>query len=211
MIGKLTGAVDTVATDHLIVDCNGVGYVVFCSARTLRRIEGTGARVSLRVETQVREDAITLFGFADHAERDWFKVLTTVQGVGARVALAILSVLEPDRLTQAIAAQDKGALAQADGVGPKLAARIVNELKDKVADLRIGPAALAMGGPAGGGAAAAAVEPAGGAAADAVSALVNLGYKRVDAFTAVATAARRIGDAATVQDLIRAGLKELSA
>lgn len=208
MIGKLSGTVDTVAGDHLIVDCNGVGYVVFCSARTLRRLEGTGARVSLRVETQVREDAITLYGFADQAERDWFKVLTTVQGVGSKVALAILSVLEPDRLTQAIAAQDKTALAQADGVGPKLAARIVNELKDKVADLRIGPAALALGGAA---APAPAVPEVGGAAADAVSALVNLGYRRAEAFTAVATVAQRLGGGATVQELIRAGLKELSA
>ncbi|WP_207476718.1 Holliday junction branch migration protein RuvA [Arenibaculum pallidiluteum] len=209
MIGKLTGTVDSIGTDHLIVDCGGVGYVVFCSVRTLRRLEGTGSRVSLRVETQVREDAITLYGFADQAERDWFKVLTTVQGVGSKVALAILSVLEPDRLAQSIAAQDRTALAQADGVGPKLAARIVNELKDKVADLRIGPAAA--GAAAGAALAMPVGADGGGATADAVSALVNLGYRRADAFTAVATAARQLGDGATVQALIRAGLKELSA
>jgi Holliday junction DNA helicase RuvA len=209
MIAKLSGLLDSAGTDHAIIDCGGVGYLVFCSARTLRRLGDAGTAVTLRIETHVREDHIHLYGFIDAAERDWFRVLTTVQGVGSKVALALLSVLEPDRLTQAIAAQDKTALAQADGVGPKLANRIVSELKDKVADLRLGPAAApATVIP---GAVAAVGPPAGSATGDAVSALVNLGYRRAEAFTAVATAAQRIGPDAKVEDLIRAGLKELSA
>ncbi|EWY35727.1 Holliday junction DNA helicase RuvA [Skermanella stibiiresistens SB22] len=203
MIAKLSGLLDTVGTDHCIIDCGGVGYLVYCSARTLRRVGDTGAAVSLRTEMQVREDAITLFGFIDLAERDWFRRLTTVQGVGARVALALLSVLEPDKLGQAIAAQDRTALAQADGVGPKLANRLISELKDKVADLR-------MGGPVTG--ADGVVVAAGpGATSDAVSALVNLGYRRAEAFTAVAAAAQKAGPDAKVEQLIMMGLKELSA
>lgn len=209
MIAKLTGVLDSVGTDHCVVDCGGVGYLVSCSARTLRRLDQTGSMVSLRIETHVREDHISLYGFVDQAERDWFRLLTTVQGVGSRVALAILSVLDPERLAQAIAAQDKTALAQADGVGPKLANRIVSELKDKVASLSLGPAAAPAGAasPAGD----AVPGPGSGAAADAVSALCNLGYRRAEAFTAVASAAGRLGPQATVQELIRAGLKELSA
>ncbi|HEV7371359.1 Holliday junction branch migration protein RuvA, partial [Arenibaculum sp.] len=193
MIAKLTGRLDGVGTDHCVVDCGGVGYLVFCSARTLRRLDGQGGPVSLRIETHVREDNISLYGFFDQAERDWFRLLTTVQGVGSRVALAVLSVIDPERLPQVIAAQDRTALVQADGVGPKLANRILSELKDKVSDLRIGPAA-----PASAGAGTAAVPVEAGATADAVSALVNLGYRRAEAFTAVATAAQRLGDAASV-------------
>ncbi|WP_158044971.1 Holliday junction branch migration protein RuvA [Skermanella pratensis] len=203
MIAKLSGLLDSVGTDHCIVDCGGVGYLVYCSARTLRRVGDTGTAVSLRTEMQVREDAITLFGFIDAAERDWFRRLTTVQGVGSRVALALLSVLEPDKLGQAIAAQDRTALAQADGVGPKLANRLISELKDKVADLQFGagPAATASGG-----------APAGaGVTGDAVSALVNLGYRRAEAFAAVAHAAQKAGPDAKVEQLIMMGLKELSA
>jgi Holliday junction DNA helicase RuvA len=206
MIAKLTGRLDGVGTDHCVIDCGGVGYLVFCSARTLRRLDGQGGVVSLRIETHVREDNISLYGFVDQAERDWFRLLTTVQGVGARVALAVLSVIDPERLPQVIAAQDRTTLVQADGVGPKLANRILSELKDKVGDLRIGPASAVTG-------AGAPAVPAGagtGATADAVSALVNLGYRRAEAFTAVATAAQRLGDAASVQELIRAGLRELS-
>lgn len=203
MIAKLTGRLDGVGTDHCVIDCGGVGYLVFCSARTLRRLDGPGGAVSLRIETHVREDNISLYGFVDQAERDWFRLLTTVQGVGSRVALAVLSVIDPERLPQVIAAQDRTALVQADGVGPKLANRILSELKDKAGDLRIGPAATAVAG------AGAPVEA--GATADAVSALVNLGYRRAEAFTAVATAAQRLGDAASVQELIRAGLRELSS
>jgi holliday junction DNA helicase RuvA len=205
MIAKLSGLLDSVGTDHCIVDCGGVGYLVFCSARTLRRIGDVGTAVSLRIEMQVREDAITLFGFIDLSERDWFRRLTTVQGVGSRVALALLSVLEPDKLGQAIAAQDRTALVQADGVGPKLANRLISELKDKVADLYMGGGPVAAG-PAG-------VVPTGtaGVTNDAVSALVNLGYRRAEAFTAVAAAVQKAGPDAKVEQLIMMGLKELSA
>jgi Holliday junction DNA helicase RuvA len=204
MIAKLSGLLDSVGTDHCIVDCGGVGYLVFCSARTLRRVGDVGTAVSLRIEMQVREDAITLFGFIDLSERDWFRRLTTVQGVGSRVALALLSVLEPDKLGQAIAAQDRTALVQADGVGPKLANRLISELKDKVADLYIGGGPVA--GPSG-------IVPTGtaGVTNDAVSALVNLGYRRAEAFTAVAAAVQKAGPDAKVEQLIMMGLKELSA
>ena len=205
MIAKLSGLLDSVGTDHCIVDCGGVGYLVFCSARTLRRVGDAGTAVSLRIEMQVREDAITLFGFVDLSERDWFRRLTTVQGVGSRVALALLSVLEPDKLGQAIAAQDRTALVQADGVGPKLANRLISELKDKVADLYMG------GGPVAAGPAGAAASGTAGVTNDAVSALVNLGYRRADAFTAVAAAVQKAGPDAKVEQLIMMGLKELSA
>ena len=205
MIAKLSGLLDSVGTDHCIVDCGGVGYLVFCSARTLRRVGDAGTAVSLRIEMQVREDAITLFGFIDLSERDWFRRLTTVQGVGSRVALALLSVLEPDKLGQAIAAQDRTALVQADGVGPKLANRLISELKDKVADLYMG------GGPVAAGPAGAVTSGAAGVTNDAVSALVNLGYRRAEAFTAVAAAVQKAGPDAKVEQLIMMGLKELSA
>ncbi|HYD98328.1 MAG TPA: Holliday junction branch migration protein RuvA [Alphaproteobacteria bacterium] len=204
MIGRLAGTIAEIDGDRVIVDCHGVGYLAHCSKRTLGRIGGTGVAAVLTVETVVREDAITLYGFADRGERDWFRLLTTVQGVGARVALAILSVLEPDRLTAAIVTQDKTALSRADGVGPKLAARIVNELKDKVSDLAITPSlpAAAIG--------VVAEAEGGSAVADAVSALVNLGYRRPEALTAVAAAARDLGDGVDVGTLIRRGLKELA-
>jgi holliday junction DNA helicase RuvA len=205
MIAKLSGLLDSVGTDHCIVDCGGVGYLVFCSARTLRRVGDAGTAVSLRIEMQVREDAITLFGFIDLSERDWFRRLTTVQGVGFRVALALLSVLEPDKLGQAIAAQDRTSLVQADGVGPKLANRLISELKDKVADLYMG------GGPVAAGPAGAVTSGAAGVTNDAVSALVNLGYRRAEAFTAVAAAVQKAGPDAKVEQLIMMGLKELSA
>jgi Holliday junction DNA helicase RuvA len=204
MIAKLSGLLDSVGTDHCVVDCSGVGYLVFCSARTLRRVGDAGTAVSLRIEMQVREDAITLFGFVDLSERDWFRRLITVQGVGSRVALALLSVLEPDKLGQAIAAQDRTALVQADGVGPKLANRLISELKDKVADLY-------MGGPVAAGPAGAATSQTAGVTNDAVSALVNLGYRRAEAFTAVAAAVQKAGPDAKVEQLIMMGLKELSA
>jgi holliday junction DNA helicase RuvA len=156
----------------------------------------------LLIETHVREDHIHLYGFIDTAERDWFRLLTTVQGVGARLALAILSAVAPEALTLAILAQDKATLARAEGVGPKLAARIVNELRDKVGGLAI----AAQAAPA-----AASLPPGeNGAAADAVSALVNLGYRRAEAYGAVAMAARRLGEDAAIDALIRAGLQELA-
>jgi Holliday junction DNA helicase RuvA len=205
VIGKLSGTLDGVSGDVALVDVNGVGYVVHASSRTLARLGPAGAPVSLLIETQVREDAINLYGFAERSERDWFRLLTTVQGVGAKVALAILGVLSPDDLTLAIAAQDKAAITRAPGVGPKLGARIVAELKDKAGGIG---AELSIGAPA------AAINGSGKAAAgpvdDAVSALVNLGYRRTEAFTAIAKSARELGDKATLDGLIRAGLKELS-
>lgn len=199
MIAMLSGMVDQAAADSVVLDVNGVGYLVFASARTLARVPGRGEAVRLLIETHVREDHIHLYGFADEAERGWFRLLTTVQGVGARLALAILSVLAPEALATAVAAQDKAALARADGVGPKLAQRIASELRDKVVGgMALGPAAPP-----------AAVVPGGGATADAVSALVNLGYTRTDAYGAVASAAKRLGAAARLDALIRAGLQEL--
>jgi holliday junction DNA helicase RuvA len=197
MIAMLSGIVDAAAADGVVVDVNGVGYLVFASARTLARVPARGAPVKLLVETHVREDHIHLYGFADEAERAWFRLLTTVQGVGAKLALAILSTLAPDALVTAIMAQDRAALARADGVGPKLAQRIANELKDKVGGIALGPAASSA--------------PAApkGAAADAVSALVNLGYSRSDAFSAVHEAAKRLGGEPRIDALIRAGLREL--
>ncbi|MEO3434221.1 Holliday junction branch migration protein RuvA [Inquilinus sp. CAU 1745] len=201
MIARLKGLVDSVAAEGCVVDVGGVGYLVFCSRRTAGQLT-PGEAVALHVETQVREDHIHLFGFAEKAERDWFRLLTTVQGVGGRVALAILSVLDPDALATAIAAQDKAAVTRADGVGPKLAARIVSELKDKAGTIGIGAPVVTAekgGAPAGG-----------GASADAVSALVNLGYGRSEAFAAVAAASRSLGGEATVGALIPAALKELA-
>jgi Holliday junction DNA helicase RuvA len=198
MIAMLAGVVEQAVAEGVVVDVNGVGYLVFASARTLARVPARGEPLKLLVETHVREDHIHLYGFADEAERAWFRLLTTVQGVGAKLALAILGVLGPDALVSAIMAQDKAALARADGVGPKLAQRIVNELKDKVGGIALGPAA-AVG---------AAAAPK-GAAADAVSALVNLGYSRSDAFGAVHEAAKRLGGEAKIDALIRAGLQAL--
>lgn len=199
MIARLSGTVAETAADAAVIDVAGVGYQAFCSSRTLARLPALGAPVQLFIETHVREDHIHLYGFIDRAERDWFRLLLTVQGVGARLALAILSVLAPEPLGLAILAQDKAALAQAEGVGPRLAARIANELRDKVGGF---PEAAAV-------AASAAPVPQ-GAAADAVSALVNLGYRRSEAFGAVAAAAQRLGGEAGTDALIRAGLQELA-
>jgi holliday junction DNA helicase RuvA len=199
MIAMLAGIVEQAAAESVVVDVNGVGYLVFASARTLARLPARGEPVRLLIETHVREDHIHLYGFADEAERGWFRLLTTVQGVGAKLALAILGVLAPEALLTAIMAQDRVALARADGVGPKLAQRIANELKDKAGGIALGPAAANAAAPA----------PA-GAAADAVSALVNLGYTRSDAFSAVTQATQRLGAEAKIDALIRAGLKELA-
>jgi holliday junction DNA helicase RuvA len=203
MIAKLSGILDNIGPEGAVIDVHGVGYLVFASTRTLGQLPPSGGPARLLIETHVREDHIHLYGFADAAERDWFRLLTTVQGVGAKVALAILSAVLPDELTLAIVAQDRTTLARADGVGPKLAARIVNELKDKVGSL-----ALAATNAAAPVAAQAASEP--GATGDAVSALVNLGYRRAEAFGAVAAASRRLGGEAKVDALIRAGLQELA-
>ena len=199
MIAMLAGTVEQAAAEGVVVDVNGVGYLVFASARTLARVPARGQPIKLLVETHVREDHIHLYGFADDAERGWFRLLTTVQGVGAKLALALLGVLSPDALATAIMAQDKSALTRADGVGPKLAQRIAIELKDKVGGIMLGP-----------GAASGALAAPKGPAADAVSALVNLGYSRSDAFSAVNEAAKQLGEAAKIDALIRAGLKELA-
>ncbi len=203
MIGKLTGTLDSAGEDSALIDVGGVGYVVFCSRRTLERLGGRGEPASLLVETHVREDHIHLFGFFDQAERDWFGLLSTVQGVGARMALAVLSVLSPADLIQAIAAQDKAALTRASGVGPKLAGRIVAELKDKAGAIALGPVASTADGVAASGL--------GAAAEDALSALCNLGYGRSEALGAVAQASRRLGTGATLESLVKEGLRELSA
>ena len=201
MIAKLAGILDQIGADGAILDVGGVGYLVFCSTRTIGHLPAPGGAARLLIETHVREDHIHLYGFSDAVERDWFRLLTTVQGVGARLALALLSAVSPDGLALAILAQDKATLARADGVGPRLAARIVNELRDKIGGLATA-APMSTGG-----ASAPVAEQ--GAAADAVSALVNLGYRRAEAFGAVAAAARRLGDEAALDALIRAGLQEL--
>jgi len=195
MIAKLTGLIDEAGEDFAVIDVGGVGYLVFCSSRTLGRLI-VGEAASLCIETQVRQDHIHLFGFTDTGERDWFRLLTTVQGVGAKVALGILSSLSGDELVQAIAAADKTAVTRAPGVGPKLATRILSELKDKVAGIALGPAATVGAGE--------------GPAGEAVSALVNLGYSPSHALVAVSHAAGRLGEGAGLEDLIRAGLTELA-
>jgi len=207
MIAKLRGLVDSVGQDNAVLDVSGVGYLVFASKRTLSGLPPPGDAAALLIDTHVREDHIHLYGFLEAAERDWFGLLCTVQGVGARVALAILSVLPPERLVQAVAAQDKAALTQASGVGPKVAGRIVSELKDKAGSIALGAMAGALGDEAGG----TVVVPSGGVSEDAVSALVNLGYRRVEAFGAVARAAGQLGGDASVESLIRVGLKELAS
>ena len=199
MIAKLAGLLDSVGDDHAVVDVGGVGYLVFCSGRTMRALPSAGQPVVVHVETHVREDHIHLYGFADEAERDWFRLLQSVQGVGARVALAILTVHAPGNLMLIIAAQDKAAVAQANGVGAKLAGRIVAELKDAVGGLALRPAGVTGG--------AALIEV--GVEGDAVSALVNLGYRRTEAAMAVAGAARAMDGEAELDVLIRAGLREL--
>ncbi|MBF0270365.1 MAG: Holliday junction branch migration protein RuvA [Alphaproteobacteria bacterium] len=206
MIAKLKGLVDSLGDGSVVVDVQGVGYLVSCSGRTLSRLGVAGSQVSLDIETQWREDGPHLYGFSDMAERDWFRILINVQGVGGKVALAILGTLTPDQLTQAIAAQDKTALSRAPGVGPKLAARLVSELKDKVGGIALGKASKAgeaLGAPI-------VLAGEGGPLADAVSALSNLGYGRSEAFAAVARAQGKLGNGAEIGDLIKAALKDLS-
>ena len=214
MIAALRGLVDHVAEDSAVIDVSGVGYLVFCSSRTLSALPRAGEAVSLRIETHVREDHIHLYGFATEIERAWFRLLTTVQGVGARVALAILSALAPGDLARAIAAQDKAALGRASGVGPKLAARIAVELKDKAGGIALGPAAVDDAGASGKDKKAAKAADADAAerlVGDAVSALVNLGYGRTEAYGAVVEAAHELGEGARIDALIRAGLARLGA
>jgi Holliday junction DNA helicase RuvA len=204
MFAKLSGILDSVAEDSLILDVAGVGYLVSASAKTLSRAGQAGDTLSLLIETHVREDAITLFGFADAGEQQWFRLLYSVQGVGPKAALAILSACPPDQLAFAIASGDQAALRRAEGVGPKLAVRIVTELKDKAGkiDLSVLPKGVKTqpDSPA---------APA-GMEHDAVSALVNLGYARTDAYSAVLQARQKANDNSSLQDIIRLALKELS-
>ncbi len=202
MIAKLSGRLDECSDNSCIIDVGGVGYLVFCSGRTLGNLGQSGDVVSLLIETHVREDHIHLYGFAAADERDWFKLLLGVQGVGAKVALGILSTLAPGELTQAVLVQDKATLTRGPGVGPKLGGRIVTELKDKVGSLALGP-----------GAAQTFAEPGAaskGPAMDAISALVNLGYRPAEAHRAVQTAAAGLGEAAELQTLIRDSLRHLA-
>ena len=220
MIAKLRGVVDTLGSDYCIIDVNGVGYLVFASAKTLAKL-ARGAQVALLIETIVREDSISLFGFADAWEKEWFLTLTKVQGVGAKVCLAILSVLSPMQLAQAVSAQDKASFTRAAGVGPKLAARIVTELKDKIvtipmeASMKSDLSSIVDG--------TAETETEGYEDAlvemqsedssmnidDAVSALVNLGYQRIEAYRAVNLAAKNNPEA-DVPNLIKLALKEFA-
>lgn len=198
MIAKLTGRIEAVEADRCVVDVAGVGYLVHASTRTLAALPG-GHHATLLIETQVREDAITLFGFADTAEREWFRVLTTVQGVGARVALAILSALSPRELIAAIQAGDRAALTRASGVGAKLALRLLTELRERAGAM-----------PAGVGYSPVLPPPEVGIDADALSALLNLGYRRPEAQAAVGRAVARLGDAAALDAVIRDSLQELA-
>jgi Holliday junction DNA helicase RuvA len=204
MIGKLKGIIDSYGEDFIILDVNGVGYQVACSARTLQELPGIGQPATLSIETHVREDALRLFGFMSDVEREWFRLLQTVQGVGAKVALSVLGTLKPADLASAIAMRDKAMVARAQGVGPKVAERIVTELKDKApAYAGLDPAVVRLSG---------AVEEkrAPQPLADAVSALVNLGYGQPQAAAAIAAAARNAGEGADAGSLIRLGLKELA-
>jgi holliday junction DNA helicase RuvA len=202
MIGKLTGIIDSCGEDFAILDVQGVGYVVHCSGRTLQKLPRLGELATLAIETQMREDSIKLFGFVSDAEREWFRLLQSVQGVGSKVALAVQTVLDVGELASAIAGQDKAAIARAPGVGPKLAARIIAELKDKAALSRMGDSIASQVASTGGG------QPA--AAQDALSALVNLGYGRPQAAGAVAASLAALGESAPAAELIRFGLKELA-
>lgn len=204
MIGKLKGTVDEIAEDHVIVDVHGVCYIAFCSGRTLGNLGGMGEAVTLLIETYVREDQLKLFGFGTALEREWFRLLQSVQGVGAKVALAILSTLTASELANAIALKDMAMVSRAPGVGKKVAERIIIELKNK-APAYAGEATGTMGlkQELGEGVASAPV-------ADAVSALTNLGYARDQAADAVAAALSKAGDEADSATLIRMGLKELA-
>src|SRR5215467_11334444 len=204
MIGKLKGVIDSYGEDSIVLDVNGVGYLVHCSARTLQELPGTGQPATLSIETHVREDQIRLFGFLTDTEREWFRLLQTVQGVGAKVALSVLGAMKPADLAAAIAMGDKATIKRAPGVGPKVAERIVTELKDKApAFTSLDPAVIRLSG---------AIEEkrAPQPVVDAVSALVNLGYGQPQAAAAVAAAARGAGEGADTARLIRLGLKELA-
>jgi Holliday junction DNA helicase RuvA len=204
MIGKLKGIVDSYGEDYILLDVNGVGYQVHCSARTMQAMPSPGEAATLSIETYVREDQIKLFGFTSDSEREWFRLLQTVQGVGAKVALSVLGTLKTSELATAISMRDKATVQRSPGVGAKVAERIVSELKDKVpAFATIDPAAVHLAG-------ALDEKRAPRPVMDAVSALINLGYGQPQAAAAIAAAARNVGDAADTATLIRQGLKELA-
>ena len=204
MIGKLKGLIDSYGEDYVILDVGGVGYQVHCSSRTLQALPSPGEAAVLSIETYVREDQIKLFGFRSDIEREWFRLLQTVQGVGAKVALAVLSTLPPAELANAIALRDKAAVTRTPGVGPKVAERIVSELKDKApAFANVDPAVVHLAG-------AIDDQRAPRPVTDAISALVNLGYGQPQAAAAIASASRSAGENAETAQLIRLGLKELA-
>jgi Holliday junction DNA helicase RuvA len=204
VIGKLKGVIDAYGEDFVILDVHGVGYVVHCSSRTLQNLPPTGEAAVLSIETYVREDMIRLYGFRSDQEREWFRLLQTVQGVGSKVALGILSVLDPGGLATAIASGDKASVARGPGVGPKLAARIVAELKDKAPAFgSVDPALIRLSEAMEDRSAPVPVR-------DAISALVNLGYPQVQASAAIAAALKQAGDEAEAKTLIRLGLRELA-
>lgn len=194
MISKLRGLLDSFGADHAVIDVHGVGYLVAASTRTLSQLGAIGDEVVIHTEMQVSEDAIRLIGFTSAEERDWFRLLTSVQGVGSRVALGILSALSGDELHRAIASGDKAMVARAQGVGPKLAQRIVNELKEKAGGVVLG-GAPALAAPT-------------GISADAVSALVNLGFRPAEAAAAVAQAEAEVGPGPSLDALVRTALKK---
>ncbi len=204
MIGKLKGTIDEIGDDHIVLDVHGVGYIAFCSIRTLASMPGVGEAAILLIETHVREDAIRLFGFTSSLERDWFRLLQSVQGVGAKVALSVLGTLTPSELASAIALRDLAMLSRAPGVGKRVAERLVTELKNKV-PANSGDTGVVMG-----------VKQeigegiASGSVTDAVSALTNLGYSREQAANAIAAALKEAGEDAASAKLIRLGLKELA-
>jgi Holliday junction DNA helicase RuvA len=198
MIAKLTGRIEALEADRCVVDVNGVGYLVHASTRSLAALPA-GSVASLLIEMQVREDAIVLYGFFESAEREWFRLLTTVQGVGAKVALNILSALSPAELIAAIQAGDRGSLTRAAGVGAKLAVRLLTELRERAGAMPVGIGYSPVLPP-----------PALGVAADALSALVNLGYRRPEAQAALGRVLERLGVDAALDAVIRDGLKELA-
>ncbi|QLC22540.1 Holliday junction branch migration protein RuvA [Parasphingopyxis sp. CP4] len=195
MIAKLKGILETSAADHAVIDVQGVGYQVAASSRTLDALGPVGGDVTIHTEMLVGDDFIRLIGFASASERDWFRLLGSVQGVGSKVALAILSTLETGEIQTAIAADDAAMLARTPGVGPKLASRIANELKDKVGGIATAPGGVAAPAP-------------GGASSDAVSALLNLGFKPAEASAAVAAAQGELGADAGLDALVRTALKK---
>jgi Holliday junction DNA helicase RuvA len=204
MIGKLKGIVDSYGEDFVILDVGGVGYQVHCAGRTLQSLPAPGDAATLSIETYVREDQIKLFGFLSDTEREWFRLLQTVQGVGARVAMSVLGTLKVSDLASAVALRDKAAVARSPGVGAKVAERIVTELKDKApAFTDVDPAVVHLAG-------ALDEKRAPRPVMDAVSALVNLGYGQPQAAAAIAAAARNAGEGADTATLIRQGLKELA-